>query len=100
MYNNAVSTLKLKTSFVYEDDVETFFRAPFIAHFSTNCFVRHLGFFVAVAISRCLSTTPHPITRARCRILLVLYSLIVRLATHRFVIYVMVVRYNHRHFSL
>ena len=64
MYNNAVSTLKLKTSFVYEDDVETFFRAPFIAHFSTNCFVRHLGFFVGVAISRCLSTTPHPINRA------------------------------------
>ena len=39
-------------------------------------------FFVGLAISRCLSTTPHPMNRARGSILLVLCSTIILLAHH------------------
>ena len=48
-------------------------------------------FFVGWAISRCLSTTLHPINRARGGILLVLYSMV----SSHFCILMAVVRYNH-----
>ena len=50
-------------------------------------------FFVGWAIWRCLSTTPHPMIRARGSILLVLYSMII---LEPAIFYIMVVvRYNH-----
>ena len=51
-------------------------------------------FLVGLAISKCISTTPHPMNRARGSILFVLYSMIFRLA-HHFMFLVAVERYNH-----
>ena len=49
--------------------------------------------FASLAISRCLSTTPHPISRAGGSILLVLYFMIILMAC-QFIIFMAVVRYD------